>query len=236
MVEEKVKGGVRRREGGSALASIGRRSLSEEAYRRVRRALTTGELQPGQRLNIREMAEAFGTSATPVREALLQLVTEGVLELRAGRAILVPSPTREAYLELRDMRVALEGLGAARAAEKAVPAAIEKLEGLHEKLVAAKARRDFKAALRWNESFHLALCREAGMPRLLRTVEGLWAQTGPLLNLLYSPTGQDPAPAGIHGHLKVVDALRRRDPDGARQAIVDDIIGGSGDLVQRLPD
>ena len=223
-----------RRSGARSLTSIGRRSLSVEAYRQIRRALTTGEFLPGQRLNIREIADSFGTSATPVREALLQLVTEGALELRAGQAISVPVLTQETYLELRDLRLNLEGMGAARAAERASNTAINKLESLHEKLIAAKERRDFKAALRWNEMFHLALCREAGMPRLLRIVEGLWAQSGPLLNMLYADTRMPSPTDKPHGHVRVIAALRARDPEAARAGIHDDISGGTAELLEHL--
>ncbi|CEJ12281.1 HTH-type transcriptional regulator McbR [bacterium YEK0313] len=236
MVDGEARQAAARRAGPSALTSIGRRSLAVEAYRQIRQALTTGELLPGQKLNIREIADSFGTSATPVREALVQLAGEGALELRAGHSFTVPVLTRSTYLELRDLRLNLEGLGAARAAELASPSAIDKLDGLHAKLVAAKARKDFKAALRWNESFHLALCREAAMPRLLRIVEGLWAQSGPLLNMLYATSRMPSAEDKVHGHLRVIEALRRRDGAAARAGIEDDIAGGTSELLAHLKD
>lgn len=219
-------------EAGGVLDPIGRQSLSAIAYDKLRKALMTGELQPGQRLNGRTLATQLGTSLTPVREALLQLVTEGTLEMQAGRSISVPVLTRAAYLELRDLRMAVEGMGAERAAAVISKPAIAKLAQIQEKLAAAKARRDFAAALRWNEAFHIDLATAAEMPRLLKLVEGLWSQSGPFLNNLYARSGvtvSDP-----HPHVLVLDALRQRDGAAAAAAIRKDILDGGTNLLESL--
>lgn len=221
-------------EPGGALDPIGRQSLSAIAYDKLRKALMTGELQPGQRLSGRNLATRLGTSLTPVREALLQLVAEGTLEMEAGRSISVPVLTRSAYLELRDIRVSVEGLGAERAAAVITPAAIAKLAQVHERLTAAKAKGDFAAALRWNEAFHIGLATAAGMPRLLKVVEGLWSQSGPFLNYLFarsSVTVSEP-----HPHTLLLEALRRRDGAAAAAAIRRDILEGGANLLERLSD
>lgn len=219
-------------EAGGALDPIGRQSLSAIAYEKLRKALMTGELQPGQRLNGRTLATQLGTSLTPVREALLQLVTEGTLEMQAGRSISVPVLTRAAYLELRDLRMAVEGMGAERAAAVISKPAIARLAQVQEKLAAAKARHDFAAALRWNEAFHIELATAAEMPRLLKLVEGLWSQSGPFLNNLYARsnvTVSDP-----HPHVLVLEALRQRDGAAAAAAIRKDILDGGTNLLESL--
>jgi DNA-binding GntR family transcriptional regulator len=213
---------------------VERTSLSGQAYQQIRKALMIGALKPGQKLSGRELAARLGTSLTPVREALLQLVAEGVLESRTGHSITVPTLARADYLELRDLRVEVEGLGARRAAAQATPELIERLGELHVELVAAKAQRRFDDALRWNEAFHLALARGANMPRLLRIVESLWAQSGPFLNFLYGEDDVTPPAGSVHGHFKVVEALRAGDPDAAAEAITVDIIGAGEALVRRL--
>jgi DNA-binding GntR family transcriptional regulator len=216
------------------LDPIGRQSLSALAYDKLRKALMTGELRPGQRLNGRDLATRLGTSLTPVREALLQLVAEGTLEMEAGRSISVPVLTRSAYLELRDIRVSVEGLGAERAAAIIPVAAVNKLAQLHERLTAAKAKGDFAMALRWNEAFHIGLATAAGMPRLLKVVEGLWSQSGPFLNYLFTRGGVTVAEP--HPHTLVLDALRRRDGAAAAAAIRRDILEGGVNPVEYLSD
>ena len=213
-----------------------RSSLKDQAYQQIRKALMVGELKPGQRLSGREIAEQLRTSLTPVREALLQLVAEGVLESRMGYSITVPHPKRAVYAELRDIRVEVEGLGAARAALRISTAGIVDLAVTHDRLVQAKKAGDFGLALRHNEAFHLGLARESGMPRLFRTVESLWTQSGPFLNFLFNgpecwaPDGEP------HCHIQVLDALRLRDAVSARAAIVEDIVSGGAGLMVRLPE
>jgi GntR family colanic acid and biofilm gene transcriptional regulator len=223
-------------EAGAAFGAVERSSLSGQAYQRIRKALMVGELKPGQKLSGREIAVQLGTSLTPVREALLQLAAEGILESRPGQSIIVPVPTRAVYAELRDIRVEVEGLGAERAALVITPDAIEELSAIHDALVKAKADRDYALALRHNEAFHLGLCREARMPRLYRVVESLWVQSGPFLNFLYSDEGEWQVPKTPHGHLHVLDALRQRDAAAARRAIVDDIVSGGARLMSRMND
>ncbi|WP_424811310.1 GntR family transcriptional regulator [Roseococcus sp. YIM B11640] len=214
------------------LDPIGRQSLSAIAYDKLRKALMTGHLQPGERLNGRTLATRLGTSLTPVREALLQLVTEGTLEMQAGRSISVPVLTRSAYLELRDLRMVVEGLGAERAAAAISAAGIAKLAQVHEKLTAAKAKNDFAAALRWNEAFHIGLATAADMPRLLKVVESLWSQSGPFLNYLFAHSNLTVSEP--HPHTLVLEALRKRDGAAAAAAIREDILKGGANLLEHL--
>lgn len=213
-----------------------RSSLSNQAYQQIRKALMVGELKPGQRLSGREIALRLGTSLTPVREALLQLVSEGVLDARAGQSVTVPHPTRVVYAELRDIRMEVEGLGAARAAARIGISGIAELAATHDRLMQAKRAGDFGLALRHNEAFHLGLARESGMPRLFRAVESLWTQSGPFLNFLFSGPECWADNREPHCHLKVLEALRRRDEPAARAAIVEDIVAGGAPLMARLPD
>lgn len=223
-----------RTNGREELGTVERSSLSAQAYQQIRKALMIGALKPGERLSGRDLAARLGTSLTPVREALLQLVAEGVLESRTGHSIMVPTLARADYLELRDIRVEVEGLGAARAAARVDGESITRLEELHAHLVQAKSEHRFDDALRWNEAFHLELARASGMPRLVRVVEGLWAQSGPFLNFLYGDGDSATSGRAPHGHVQVIQALKAGDPEAAAKAIANDIIGGGNDLVRRL--
>lgn len=212
-----------------ALEQVVRANLAAQAHGKLRKALSTGELRPGERLNGRALAARLGTSLTPVREALLQLVAEGGLEMQAGKSFTVPVPTRAAYLELRDLRLVLEGMAAERAAAAVTPPALTRLAAAHRKLSNAKLKGDFAGALRWNEEFHLGLAAAAGMPRLLRLIEGLWIQSGPFLNDLRADWPHTVAEP--HPHVLVLQALEARDGMAAAAAIRRDIQeGGEGPL------
>ncbi len=218
--------------GGPALEQVVRANLGAQAHGKLRKALSTGELRPGERLNGRALAARLGTSLTPVREALLQLVAEGALEMQAGKSFTVPVLTRAAYLELRDLRLALEGMGAERTTAAITAPALTRLAATHRRLCAAKERGDFAAALRWNEEFHLGLAAAAGMPRLLRLIEGLWIQSGPFLNYLRADWPNTVAEP--HPHILILAALEARDAAAAVAAIRRDILEGGEGLLRRL--
>src|SRR5215475_1089790 len=97
-------------------------SLRKQVYDSLRAALTAGRFTPGQKLSFRFIAGALGVSLTPVREAVRRLVAEGAFEMRPNRSVRVPLMTRDRILELRDIRVALEGLAAEKAAARATRA------------------------------------------------------------------------------------------------------------------
>ena len=91
---------------------VGRENLAGRVYDTLREALFEGRLRPGQRLRIRDLAAAMHVSETPVREAVVQLARERALRLDAARSITVAGLTLSQYLELRTVRIELEGLAA----------------------------------------------------------------------------------------------------------------------------
>ena len=89
---------------------ITRSNLTAQVYAVLSDALLEGRLPPRQRLKIRNLAAALHVSETPVREAVMQLVRERGLELQANRSLRVPRLSASQYLELRAIRLELEGL------------------------------------------------------------------------------------------------------------------------------
>ena len=216
------------------LRNIERVNLTEEVHRELARGLSSGRFLPGAKLGIRDLAEEMGISPTPVREALQQLVAEGALTQAAGRSFRVPELGPDDYRELRHLRQMLEGEAAALAAPRIPVSAIDQLEAMHQRLADAKAQANFKQAMFHNQEFHLRVCAESGAQRLLRIVEGLWLQMGPLLNMLYTRSGVPGPMQPRHGHLLLIDAFRARDPEAARRALVDDIAGSSNEILAAL--
>src|SRR5882724_2860521 len=100
----------------SAMRHVEHISLATQVQREIRSAIVLGDLAPGARLTLRDVAQRVNASVTPVREAMLQLVAERVLSVGPGRTIIVPLLTRAQFLELRVVRVLLEGLAAEAAA------------------------------------------------------------------------------------------------------------------------
>src|SRR6202451_1581370 len=95
---------------------IARETVQERVYSALRDQLMRGGFEPGQKLKIAELAEAFGTSAMPVRDALNRLAVERALETLPSRTVRVPTLSKDALQDLRETRFAIEGLAISRAA------------------------------------------------------------------------------------------------------------------------
>ncbi len=196
-------------------------SLRKQVYDSLREALTAGRFAPGQKLTFRFVAGALGVSLTPVREALRRLVAEGAFEMQPNRSVRVPLMTRDRILELRDMRIALEGLAAEKAARRANRHHVAELRRIALELATARSRGDHVTDRRKIREFHFALYAIADQPTLLRAIEGLWLQTGPYLNLLFPEFIS--RPHGPQTRTRVIRALQAHDAVAARREIENDI-------------
>ncbi|MCQ4159859.1 GntR family transcriptional regulator [Roseomonas sp. GC11] len=214
------------------VAPVGRSSLTERVYDALRQALFEGRLQPGQRLKIRDLAAAMQVSETPVREALVQLARTGALVMDAARSITVARLSLAQYLELRTIRLALEGMAAEAAASRIGSEEIAALEAAHEHYITAERAGDGLEASRWNWAFHSGLYRAAAMPELMALIETIWLRNGPMHAVIYPHA--PPSYAIRHRHLDVLEALRRRDPVAAREALQGDLLEGGQNLVRYL--
>ncbi|PVX36732.1 GntR family transcriptional regulator [Janthinobacterium sp. 78] len=211
-----------------SLDSLVHVNLGKSVYAMLRDALAAGRFQPNDRLRIRELALQLGTSVTPVRDAMLQLVQEEALVLRSPRDFRVPVLSVARYLEIRALRLELEGLGAAEAAQRIDAATLADLERLLQANEEAIARHDLAAALQCNQAFHLALAQAAGMPTLKRFVDHLWMQTAPLIAAGYASFSPD---MRVGHHHAIISALRQRDSAAARRAIEQDILDGGTQML-----
>lgn len=206
----------------SSLGPVDREeTLAEKVYRRLRGALVGGRLVPGQKLVHRLLATDLGVSPTPVREALLRLVSEGALELDARGVTWVPRLAVDRYDEIMDLRVELEGRAAARAALLATPAEVAALHAIQARLMQGRRARDMRVVLEENERFHFGVIAIARMPVLQRMVESLWVQVGPTISLLVAVPR--PVSPEDHPHEAWLRALAAHDPDGARAALERDL-------------
>jgi DNA-binding GntR family transcriptional regulator len=196
-------------------------SLRSQVYDSLRDALTAGRFTPGQKLSFRFIAGSLGVSMTPVREAVRWLVAEGAFEMRPNRSVRVPLMTRDKILELRDIRLALEGLATEKAAALATREDAAALRRIAAELMAVRTRGDTVADRQKIREFHFTLYAIAAQPTLLRMIESLWLQTGPYMNLLYPDFIA--SPRGPERRLRIVKALQAHDGTTARREMQGDI-------------
>lgn len=215
-----------------ALSPVVRETLQTQAYNKLREALMTGLILPGQRLTLRATAAVMGTSPMPVRDAVRRLEIEHALVARPNRTLSVPEMTYASLMELREVRVALEGMAAEKAAQLITPEKVAEVDQRYQEMAAAAAAGDHGAYLRANWAFHAAIYRASGSQLLVSLIEPMWLRIGPYVRLMLPD--RRGLTESLGNHLRAVDALRRRDPAAARQAIVQDITDSAEGLARML--
>jgi DNA-binding GntR family transcriptional regulator len=143
--------------------------MHEVVYERIRDALTSGDMLPGQRLVIRDLAQMLGTSVMPVREALRRLEAENAVELSGGgRTLAVPTLTADQYEELSLIRTELEGRAAYEAAQRVTKEELDEIARYLRAGDAAWEKDDCKGMTLNNRLFH----RAVNMPAAGRCCSG----------------------------------------------------------------
>jgi DNA-binding GntR family transcriptional regulator len=198
-----------------------RNTLNEEVYEQLKHALMSGRIAPGSDMTIRSLAKSFGISPMPVREALRRLVAEHVLVLLPNRSVSLPIITRERFREITRIRTSLEGLAAEEATPLVSAEVLRRMAALNDEMERPGQTRHPEYLIK-NREFHFYLYQSSRLPTLVKIIEALWLQIGPLLTIQQ----QEFASEGVivqTQHRRLLKALKKGDAAEARDAIVDDI-------------
>jgi DNA-binding GntR family transcriptional regulator len=196
----------------------------------LRSAIIAGRLRAGEFVRIDTLAKELEVSITPVREALVALQSDGLVEALPHRGFRVTqlrrSDIEDAYLVQRFVAGEL----AARAATRLTEADIVELEQIQRRITQAYERRDDETVEGWNDEFHRLINTSAGAPKL-----GVFLG----IALRYVPRALDSAITGwpdatATDHSDIINALRARDPERSREAMVRHIEHASRLLVEHL--
>ncbi|TPJ15142.1 GntR family transcriptional regulator [Mesorhizobium sp. B2-5-9] len=207
-------------------------TLNDRAYGALKQELISGGFSPGQILVIRKLAESFGISTTPIREALQRLVAERLLEMQNNRSIIVPLLSAPAFSELTRIRIAVEGLAGEMATSRMTESGLADIQAALADMQRAIEAQDATAYLALNEAFHFAIYEHAGAPILLNMIRDLWGRVGPYLKLLmradrYIPQSND-------AHRGIVAALEQRNGPAVRASLEEDISVAAAVLCDNL--
>lgn len=184
------------------------------AYRRLLEDIRSGTLAPGARLRETELAERLGISRTPVREAIRQLETDGLVVHLPRQGATIRSLDHAEVVELYEMRAVLEGTAARLAARAASDIELAELAALNAELEQAPVGA---AARELNRVFHRTLIDAARNRFLIKSMSALQKT----LLILGPTTLADPerAISAVAEHAAVLAALRARDGTGAETAM-----------------
>jgi len=196
--------------------SLPNRQTAHEFVRSIlRRAILNGELAGGTRLVQAELAAVLEVSTTPVREALRDLATEGLINFDPHRGAVVQELSGEELHEIYEIRLLLEPLALRQAVPKITESLLEQLRRLHKKMLDEPHSAEW---VDYNRIFHMAVIEAAASPRLAAIIRGLQDASVMYIgaSLKHVPGLRDDA---NRDHAAILDALERRDPDAAIAAV-----------------
>ncbi|MBI6794703.1 GntR family transcriptional regulator [Pseudomonas syringae] len=215
-----------------AMRQVSRDTLQDQVYRQIREALMSGRFQPGQKLTIRGLAEALGSSPMPVREALNRLSAENAFEVTETARLRVPMMTPERLREIRDARVALEGLLAEKAVVLINDADLADISQLCGQMQKAADNVDVALYLWTNFAFHRRIYAVAKAELIVAAVENFWLHIGPCFALVAPDRAH--LQRSMEAHNRIVEALAARDGAAARAAVTDDIMQAADSLTRLI--
>lgn len=190
------------------------RPQGQDAYLRIVSEIRAGKLMPGDRLTETDLAQRFGISRTPVREAIRQLEADGLVSHTPRLGATIRSLDHAEISELYDMRAVLEGTAARFAARAASDVELGELSSIHEAMAKTRTGEDL---YRLNQQFHGALLDAARNRFLVRSVDAIH-KTLLILGRSTMEEGER-ATAALEEHARILSALQARDPDAAESAM-----------------
>lgn len=206
-------------------------SVRNRVYSEIRDQIVSGRLSPGQTMTLRSLAALHGTSPMPVREAIMRLVSEGAIELHLNKTFSIVKLTPERFLEIKKIRLKVEGWAAELAASRIVAEEIEYLQLLLRRME-AEVNSSSDNYLVYNRHLHFTIYNASRMPELVNIIENLWIKYGPALNYFSKADGA--RFEGNRVHRTIVEAITARDPAASRAAIQGDIRAAADVIYPRL--
>ncbi|MEV3920736.1 GntR family transcriptional regulator [Actinomadura coerulea] len=194
-------------------------TMATYATRALRTAILEGRLTAGARIGQEWVAEALGVSRIPVRDALRNLESEGLVRLSPNVSARVADMDLQEFVEVYLMRERLEPLAIEHSAANLTDADIAELEEhcreFERAVMPRHGSRDLERALSSDREFHLASIKAAGMPRLQRLVQDFWNSSQHFRRAYMGVATPIDREVVIAEHSLLIDALRHRDGERA---------------------
>ena len=205
--------------------TLGRDTTAKVVAERLREEIQHGALAPGTRLRQNDVAQRFGVSTTPVREAFAQLQAEGLVRIDPHRGAVVFHPTVDDVLEFYEIREALESLAVSHAIPRLNGDVARDLGALIDRM---RRTEDPRRWLAMNDEFHLRLYEVAGRPRLSGLIDSLRDASKPYIHMFVA--SRPASERANEEHRQILDACVAGDTTAATRAIRDHLRGASRQL------
>jgi DNA-binding GntR family transcriptional regulator len=205
--------------------TLGRDTTAKVVAERLREEIQHGALAPGTRLRQNDVAQRFGVSTTPVREAFAQLQAEGLVRIDPHRGAVVFHPTVDDVLEFYEIREALESLAVSHAIPRLGGDVARDLGALIDRM---RRTEDPRRWLTLNDEFHLRLYEVAARPRLSGLIDSLRDASKPYIHMFVA--SRPASERANEEHRRILDACVAGDTSAAKRAIRDHLRGASRQL------
>ncbi|SEF78109.1 DNA-binding transcriptional regulator, GntR family [Nonomuraea solani] len=184
---------------------------------RVRAVILDGDFVPNQRLVEADVCEQFGATRAAVRETFKELAGEGLVEILRNKGARVRAISKAEAVEITEVRMVLEGLSAAKAAERVTPGQADELREIVADMRAAVGRNDLDRYSELNAALHAKIREIAGHRTSASIIERLGAQVVRHKFRLARQPGR--AAVSLPQHELIVAAIVARDPEAAQTAM-----------------
>ena len=211
-------------------ASLAAPALYQQVAERLRNRIFAHELAPGAWVDEQTLAEEFGISRTPLREALKVLAAEGLVQLKPRRGCYVTEVSEQDLDEIFPVMALLEGRCAREAAAKATVADLQRLAAIHADLERHAAANDADRFFETNQEFHQAMQELAGNRWLTQLIE----ETRKFIKLTRrdSLNLDGRLKQSLAEHRNILAAVRRHDADEAGRLMHDHLLSGRAALTR----
>ena len=207
-------------------------TLREKILENIRDSILKGTLKAGERVSEPDLAERYGISRTPIREAFRQLESEGYLTVVPRKGAVVTALSERDVSEFYAIKSILEGYAASLAAENLTDKDIERLITINERLAKLAAAGDVKSFFRVHNSFHELFIKSAGNKKLLELIQQMLKKFDRLRIASLSLPGR--MEISVQEHEKIIEAFKARNGEQANILVQKNAAYGGQVLIQSI--
>ena len=205
----------------------------DRAVETLRGRILAGQFAAGERLGEVELAGELGMSRTPIRQALLQLSAEGLVEVAPNRGAHVIARSDSELEYVFELRARLEGLAARKAATRATEEQLDLLDELARRISEHAVKRDMDSITELNTRFHTALIDIADSATLAMSVSGLVHAS--VMARTQNSFDEAALQRSVNHHIEIVAALRANDADWAESVMRSHLLSARASLLGPRP-
>ena len=206
-------------------------TLREKIVETIRGAIVNGHLQAGTRVAEPDLAERFGISRTPIREAFRQLESEGFITVIPRKGAVVASFSSKDVSDFYDLKALLEGYAARCAVGKLTEKDLTRMETVNRQMEVSAGKRDLRKVLILHNEFHDIFLKACGNEKLHSIIQGMVMQFQRYRLVLAMPGRIE---GSVRQHREIIDAFRKMDGDLAETLVKKNAEYGKKILLREL--